>query len=110
LEILALRHQIGVLQRSVKRPKLTAADRCLWTWLSSVWNGWESGVSIVKPATVIGWQRRGLGLFWSWKIRHGKPGRPRVPKEIQELIRMLSRENPLCRVRKSLEEEELMTS
>ena len=33
LEILALRHQIGVLQRSVKRPKLTAADRFLWAWL-----------------------------------------------------------------------------
>jgi putative transposase len=95
LEILALRHQIGVLQRSVKRPKLTAADRFLWAWLSSVWNGWESRVSIVKAATVIGWQRKGFGLFWSWKIRHGKPGRPTVPKEIQELIRMLSRENPL---------------
>jgi len=30
LEILALRHQIGVLQRSVKRPELTAADRFMW--------------------------------------------------------------------------------
>ena len=95
LEILALRHQVGVLQRSVKRPKLTAADRCLWACLSSVWNGWESRISIVKAATVIGWQRKGFGLFWSWKIRHGKPGRPTVPKQIQELICMLSRENPL---------------
>ena len=110
LEILALRHQIGVLQRSVKRPKLTATDRFLWAWLSSVWNGWESRVSIVKAATVIGWHRKGFGLFWSWKIRHGKPGRPAVPKDVRELIRMLSRENPLCRVRKRLEEEELMTS
>ena len=30
LENLALRHQIGVLQRSVKRPKLTSTDRILW--------------------------------------------------------------------------------
>jgi hypothetical protein len=95
LEILALRHQIGVLQRSVKRPRLTAADRCLWAWLSSVWNGWESRVSIVKAATVIGWQRKGFGLFWSWKIRHRKPGRPAVANEVRQLIRMLSRENPL---------------
>ena len=95
LEILALRHQVGVLQRSVKRLKLTAADRCFWAWLSSVWNGWESRVSIVKAATVIGWQRKGFGLFWRWKIRHGKPGRPAVPKDVRELIRMLSRENPL---------------
>ena len=73
LEILALRHQIGVLQRSVKRPKLSPADRCLWVWvwLSSVWDGWQSRVSIIKAATVIGWQRKGFGLFWSWKIRHG---------------------------------------
>jgi hypothetical protein len=95
LEILALRHQLGVLQRSVKRPKLSPADRFLWAWLSSVWSGWESRVSIVKAATVIGWHRMGFRLFWSWKIRSGKPGRPAVPKEIRQLIRMLSRENPV---------------
>jgi hypothetical protein len=59
---------------------------------------------------VIGWHRKGFDLFWSCRIRHGKRGRPAVPKEVRQLIRMLSRENPLCRVRKSLEEEELMTS
>ena len=40
-EILALCHQLGVLQRSVKRPKLTAADRVLWAWLSAVWADWQ---------------------------------------------------------------------
>ena len=95
LEILVLRHQLGVLQRSVKRPQLSPADRVLWAWLSSVWNGWESRVSIVKAATVIGWHRKGFGLFWSWRIRHVKRGRPAVPKQIRQLIRLLSRENPL---------------
>ena len=84
-----------MLQRSVKRPKLSPADRFLWAWLSSVWNGWEVLVSIIRPAPVIGWQRKGFGLFWRWKIRHGKPGRPAAPKEVRQLIRMLSRENPL---------------
>ena len=38
LENVALRHQIGVLQRSAKkRPRLRAADRLLWVWLSRVW-------------------------------------------------------------------------
>jgi transposase InsO family protein len=60
-----------------------------------IWNGWQAGVSIIRPATVIGWQRKGFGLFWNWKIRHGKPGRPAVPKEVRRLIRMLSRDNPL---------------
>jgi putative transposase len=95
LEILALRHQIAVLQRSVKRPKLNPADRVLWAWLCSVWKGWQSGVFIIKAATVVGWHRQGFGLFWSWKIRRGRPGRPAVPKEIRELIRTMSRENPL---------------
>ena len=38
LEHMALRHQIGVLKRSGrKRPKLTAADRLFWVFLSRVW-------------------------------------------------------------------------
>ena len=61
------RHQIGVLQRSVKRPKLTSADRCLWAWLSSLWDGWQSRLAIFQAATVIGWHRKGFGLFWRWK-------------------------------------------
>ena len=95
LEILALRHQLAVLQRSVKRPKLTPADRLLWAWLSAVWNDWQSSVFIVKASTVIGWHRKGFRLFWDWKIRHGKAGRPGVPKELRHLIRTMSRENPL---------------
>jgi putative transposase len=49
----------------------------------------------MKTSTVLGWHRKGFRLFWRWKIRHGKPGRPPVPKEIRELIRTMSRENPL---------------
>ena len=95
LEIIALRHQLGVLQRSVKRPKLTTADRLLWAWLCPVWNDWRSGVSIVKASTAIGWHGKGFHLFWTWKIRHGRRGRPAVPKEVRELIRTMSGENPL---------------
>jgi transposase InsO family protein len=95
LEILALRHQIGVLQRSVKRPKLTPADRLLWAWLCAVWDDWQSVLSILKASTVLGWHRKGFRLFWTWKIRHGKAGRPSVPKQVRELIRTMSRENPL---------------
>jgi len=68
LEILALRHQLVVLQRSVKRPKLTAADRFLWAWLAAVWTDWQPSSILIKLATVIGWHRKGLRLFWTWKI------------------------------------------
>jgi len=95
LENLALRHQLSVLRRSVKRPKLTSADRLLWTWLCEVWSDWRSALVIVKPETVIGWHRKGFRLFWTWKVRSGQLGRPPVSKQIRQLIRKLSRENPL---------------
>ncbi len=79
----------------MKRPKLTPADRFLWAWLSTVWQDWGSGVFIMKASVVLGWHRKGFRLFWTWKIRSGKPGRPAVPKEVRELIRTMSRENPL---------------
>jgi putative transposase len=95
VEILALRHQIGVLQRSArKRPKLSAVDRFLWAWLSGVWSDWRSVLVIVKPETVIGWHRQGFRLFWARKIRRGRIGRPAVPLDVRDLIRRMSRENP----------------
>jgi putative transposase len=95
VENLALRHQLGVLRRSVKRPTLTSADRFLWAWLCEAWKDWRSSLVIVNPETVIAWHRKGFRLFWTWKVRHGQPGRPTVPREVRELIRRLSRENPL---------------
>src|SRR3954452_4338989 len=95
LENLALRQQLAVLRRSApKRLKLTSADRIFWVWLRLLWSGWRSALLIVKPATVVAWHRKGFRLFWRWKIRHGKPGRPAVPKEVRDLIRMMSRNNP----------------
>jgi putative transposase len=63
LEILALRHQLAVVNRS-RRPhlRLTSADRMLWAWLARAWRGWRS-VHIVKPDTVVAWHRRGFRLF-----------------------------------------------
>jgi transposase InsO family protein len=95
LEVLALRHQLGVLQRSVKRPKLTSSDRLFWAWLCSVWPEWRSALVIVRPDTVIAWHRTGFRLFWKWKTLCGRPGRPPVPKDVRELIRRMNRENPL---------------
>jgi len=44
----------------------------------------------VKPDTVIDWHRRGFRWYWTWKVRHGQPGRPCVANETRELIRTLS--------------------
>ena len=95
LENLALRHQIGVLQRSArKHPKLTPLDRLLWAWLSRVWSDWRSALAIVQPETVMAWHRAGFRLFWTWKVRRGQPGRPTLAREVRDLIRRMCRENP----------------
>jgi hypothetical protein len=45
-------------------------------WLSRIWSGWRSALAIVRPETVVAWHRKGFRLFWTWKVRHGEPGRP----------------------------------
>ena len=94
-EILALRHQLLVLQRSARAQKvrLTASDRFLWIWLSRLWREWRSALLIVKPETVIAWHRRGFRLYWSWKSRHPQ-GRPSLSREVIDLIRRMSLANP----------------
>jgi putative transposase len=95
VEILALRHQLAVLQRPKKRVSLGASDRLLWVILSRFWKQWRSALVTVKPETVIGWHRKGFRLYWRWKSRAGKCGRPRVSPETRELIRQMSTANPL---------------
>jgi putative transposase len=94
-EILALRHQLLVLQRSNRdrRLRLKSADRVLWVWMSRLWSGWRFALLIVKPETVIAWHRTGFRLYWAWKSRvlHG---RPCVPREVRDLIRHMSVANP----------------
>jgi len=93
LEILALRHQLAVCRRSVKRPSIKPADRILWAWLSRIWSGWERVLVFVQPATVIKWRRRKFREYWTRLSRSGKPGRPRVAKDIRDLIRRMSSAN-----------------
>ena len=63
-EILALRHQLAVLQRTTpKRPRLRTIDRLLWTLLSSVWPNWRQAVHIVTPETDLTAElKRGLAF------------------------------------------------
>ena len=81
LEILALRHQLQVLQRArPRRLRLGKADRWLWVVLSRVWTEWRAALFIVKPETVIAWHRRGFRVWWTWKSRH-RMGQPAVPAD-----------------------------
>jgi hypothetical protein len=93
LENLALRQQLAVQQRSIKRPKINNADRLFWMWLSRIWNNWKSALIVIKPETVTDWHRKGFKHYWRWKSR--KVGRPAINWKLIKLIRKLQKENPL---------------
>jgi putative transposase len=94
-ENVALRHQLAIYQRTVKRPSIRPADRILWCWLSRRWARWREVLVFVQPETVIAWQRKRFRDHWTRMGRAGKPGRPLISEEIRELIRKVSGANPL---------------
>ena len=95
-EVLALRHQLLVLnrQRGGGRVGFRTSDRVLWSWLSRFWPGWRHALVLVRPETVIRWHRRGFGLYWRWKSRSRRPGRPTIEAELRDLILEMRRANP----------------
>jgi putative transposase len=107
--LLAAESQLAVYTRRLQqkqepRPRFTAGFRFLWVVLSKLWNGWRECAHLMQPATVKRWHTTAFRLFWRWKSR-GRSGRPRIGKEMQDLIRKLSRENPLWgaeRIRETL--------
>lgn len=91
LEILALRHQLGVLARSNRR--FRGADRLLWLILRRVWPRWKDALVLVQPATVDRWHRDGFRRWWRRRPR--RPGRPRIDAQCRGLIRQMAAENRL---------------
>ncbi len=94
VENLALRQQLAVCRQSIKHPKLRPRDRAFWVCLSRLWPNWRSALAIVQPETVVKWHRMGFKLYWRCKSRTRKPERPPIEREIRDLIRRMSRENP----------------
>jgi len=94
LENLALRQQVTALELRKHKPKLHDADRAFWIALRKTWSNWTSRLRIVKPETVVDWQRRRFRRHWTRISQQGRsPGRPRVQAEIRDLIRQMVREN-----------------
>src|ERR1700686_5559065 len=86
LELLALRQQLNVLQRSrPRRLQLARADRWLWVVLSRVLTGWRTALIIVKPETVIAWHRRGFRLWWTGKSRR-PVGRAPAQADLRRMV------------------------
>ncbi len=94
-EILVLRHQLNVLQqRTRRRLHLRWADRAVFIWLYRRCPRILDAITIVRPETVVRWHRKGFAAYWRWKSR-SLGGRPQIGKDVRDLIRRMSFENPL---------------
>jgi putative transposase len=93
LEIVALRQQLSVLHRKHPRPRLRKWDRLFWIIILRHWHRWKDALIIVKPDTVVAWNRTGFRLFWRFRSRSRKPGRPEITAEIRSAIRKMKSEN-----------------
>ena len=94
-EMAFLRQQLAVLKRSAPtRLRLRTADRLLFVWLYRLFPSLLGAAVIFKPETLVRWHRSGFRLYWRWKSRR-RLGRPAVPVDIRDLVRTISRDNPL---------------
>jgi putative transposase len=91
LEIVVLRHQLAILRRQTRRPRLTTTDRLLLAAASRLLprSRWRS--FLVTPTTLLRWHRRLVARRWTYG---GRSGRPPIGGEIRELVLRLARENP----------------
>jgi hypothetical protein len=95
VENLFLRHQLNIaLRRTPQRLQLRSSDRALMVWMTRMWPSLLGLTRVVQPATILRWHRCGFRAYWRWKSR-ARPGRPRVERELRDLIRRMSEENPL---------------
>jgi putative transposase len=93
IELLVLRHQVKVLQRQVKRPRLNRLDRVLLAAASRAMTRSRWSSFVVRPETLLRWHRELVRKKWTQR-RTGHPGRPPIEPDVRDLIVRLGRENP----------------
>jgi len=93
-EILILRHQVAVLQRQARTPRLSCADRAILAALSRLLPGGHLRQLrlIISPRTLLRWHADLVRRKWT--CPRGAPGRPRTAQAIRALVLEMARDNP----------------
>ncbi|MEU1595143.1 integrase core domain-containing protein [Streptomyces sp. NPDC005708] len=96
IEILALRHQLLVLQRQVGKPTFTATDRAVLAGLLHRLpaDKLRRLLLLVRPDTILRWHRDLLKRRHAAVSRPHRRGRPPTVRSIRALVLRLARENP----------------
>jgi transposase InsO family protein len=91
LEIVVLRHELGILRRRTRRPVMTWTDRLFLAAASRLLPRarWQS--FIITPATLLRWHRRLGAKRWTYARR---AGRPPIRRGIRELVLRIAQDNP----------------
>ena len=92
IEVVMLRHEVGILRRQVRRPALEPANRAVLAGLARLLPRRRLERFFVQPATLLGWHRDLVAKRWTYS--HGRPGRPAIAKGTTALVLRLSKENP----------------
>ena len=94
LEILVLRHQLSVLQRTAGRPRMQPGDRFVLAALAQRLprSAWRS--LLVSPDTVVRWHWQLVRRKWAAFGQRDRLGRPPVSAETRALIARLAADNP----------------
>jgi putative transposase len=100
LEVIALRHQLTVLQRThrrkiMKRRLFRVSDKILWAWLYHLFPKSTHFMVLLQPSIITRWHHRGFRFYWRLKSRHDFRHNRRLNHKIIELIRQMRDANPL---------------
>ncbi len=63
--------------------------------MSKVWDDWADVLLLVRPETVIRWQRKGFKLYWKRRSQRRGAGRPKTGRDVQALIVRMAQANPI---------------